>query len=368
MGRGLSPPAVPAKAFGPVSSGVDPAMSSRAAENRSPVGAMAARPPVDRVQVTRGIACLLLVLFHVVGGKQEDGLGVADGTLGRQILDILIYIRMPLFAFISGYIYALKPVDPATPRPFLQGKLRRLALPLLSATTIFYLVALARAPLPPMEAVAGLFQAYFFSYEIYWFLQAMLVIFLALPLLERYLLGHWQGCAVAILVTFALTVPAEPVNFLSLNGAMFLAPFFFIGVAARRFIGSLTRKRTMLLLAVLLVALVLHVHNVMTMPPHMGARRGTLLSLVIGGLTPLLLIAYAPRIGLLARIGNASFAIFLFHIFFVVGTRMLLNRLGVENMGSHLLAGLFTAIAGPMLLQAVLVRWKPSRRLFLGLR
>lgn len=345
-------------------------MSSQAPAPRIPVPAAAARMPkaVDRVQVTRGLACLLLVLFHVVGGKADDGLRIADASLGRQILDVLLYVRMPLFAFISGYVYTLKPLDPARPGPFLQGKLRRLALPLLTATTIFYLTALARAPQPPADAVLGLLHAYVFSYEIYWFLQAMLLIFLLLPLLERFLLHSAAGCAAAVLAGFLLTVPAEPIDFLSINGAAFLAPFFFIGIAARRFIGTLSPTWTLALLAVLIVAFALHIHNVATLPPHMGARRGTWLSLLIGGITPLLLVAHVPRIALLARIGHASFAIFLFHIFFVVGARLLLGRLGIDNLAVHLIVGLAAAIAGPMLLQSILVRWTVSRRMFLGLR
>lgn len=343
-------------------------MSSQAPGTAFPVTTATVPRAIDRVQVTRGLACLLLVLFHVVGGKADDGLRIAVDSIGRQILDILLYVRMPLFAFISGYVYTLKPLDPARPGPFLQGKLRRLALPLLSATTIFYLVALARAPMPPADAATGLLHAYVFAYEIYWFLQAMLLIFLLLPLLERYLLGSPVGCAVAILATFLLTVPAEPLNFLSINGALFLAPFFFIGIAARRFIGGLTPRWTMILLAVLIVAFALHAWNVATMPPHMGARRGTLLSLVIGGITPLLLIAYAPRITLLARIGQSSFAIFLFHIFFIVAMRMVLQKIGIDSFAIHLIAGLGAAIAGPMLLEMLLARGKITRRLFLGLR
>jgi len=332
-----------------------------------PAAAPTARP-VDPVQVTRGIACLLLVLFHVVGGKADDGLRIADGSVGRQILDVLLYVRMPLFAFVSGYVYTLKPLDPARPLPFLQGKLRRLALPLLSATTIFYLAALARAPAPPGQAVVGLLHAYVFSYEIYWFLQAMLLIFLLLPLLERFVLGTATGCALAVLASFLLTVPAEPLNLFSINGAAFLAPFFFIGIAARRFIGPLPIGWTIALLVILIVAFALHAHNVMTMPPHMGARRGTWLSLLIGGITPLLLIAHAPRVAVLARIGHSSFAIFLFHIFFIVAMRIALQKMGIASFTIHLVAGLTAAIAGPMLLELLLARTKATRRLFLGLR
>lgn len=343
-------------------------MSSQAPGKPLSIGTVPVPKAIDRVQVTRGLACLLLVLFHVVGGKADDGLRIADASIGRQVLDILLYVRMPLFAFISGYVYTLKPLDPARPGPFLQGKLRRLALPLLSATTLFYLVALARAPVPPADAVAGLLHAYLFSYEIYWFLQAMLLIFLLLPLLERFLLGSPQGCAVAVLAAFLLTVPAEPLDFLSINGAAFLAPFFFIGIAARRFIGELTPRWTWLLLVILVAAFALHAYNVATMPPHMGARRGTWLSLAIGGIAPLLLIGHVPRVALLARIGASSFAIFLFHIFFIVAMRMLLQKLGIDNFAVHLVAGLAAAIAGPMLLEALLARRKVTRRLFLGLR
>ncbi|KQX18079.1 MULTISPECIES: acyltransferase family protein [unclassified Sphingomonas] len=343
-------------------------MSSRAPGKPLAAGTVAVPKAIDRVQVTRGLACLLLVLFHVVGGKADDGLRIADASIGRQVLDVLLYVRMPLFAFISGYVYTFKPLDPARPGRFLQGKLRRLALPLLSATTLFYLVALARAPMPPADAAAGLLHAYFFSYEIYWFLQAMLLIFLLLPLLERFLLGSPRGCAMAVLVAFLLTVPAEPFDFLSINGAAFLAPFFFIGIAARRFIGELTPNWTWLLLAILVVAFALHAYNVATMPPHMGARRGTWLSLIIGGISPLLLIGHVPRVALLARIGASSFAIFLFHIFFIVAMRMLLKTLGIESFAIHLIAGLAAAIAGPMLLEALLAKGKVTRRLFLGLR
>ncbi|MES2497058.1 MAG: acyltransferase [Pseudomonadota bacterium] len=333
-----------------------------------PITAPVVPKAVDRVQVTRGLACLLLVLFHVVGGKADDGLRIADDSVGRQILDILLYVRMPLFAFISGYVYTLKPLDPARPRPFIEGKLRRLALPLLSATTLFYLVALARTPMPPIDAAIGLLHAYVFSYEIYWFLQAMLLIFLLLPLLERYLLASPIGCAVVVAVTFLLTVPAEPLDFLSINGAVFLAPFFFIGIAGRRFLRELTPLWTMILLAILIVAFALHASNVATMPPHIGARRGTLLSLVIGGITPLFLVVYAPRIATIARIGKSSFAIFLFHIFFIVAMRILLMKIGIENFAIHLIAGLAAAIIGPMLLETVLAKGKLTRRVFLGLR
>lgn len=322
---------------------------------------------IDRVQVTRGIACLLLVLFHVVGGRPDDGLRVSDGSGVRQLLDVLLYLRMPLFAFISGYVYALKPLDVDAPFAFLIGKFRRLGLPVLSATTIFFLFSWLRVPTPFAQTAAALIHAYLFSYEIYWFLQAMLLIFVAMPLLERFLLRSPAGTAVAVLATFGLTRPAEPIDFLSINGAMFLAPFFFVGIGARRFL-RLDARTTALLLMLLIVATTLHIINVMTLPAHIGAQRGTWLSLIIGAVAPVLIIAYAPPSALLARIGGASFAIFLFHIFFVVPTRLALARLGLADPGIQFLAGMTTGVCGPVLLERLIVRSRSARRLLLGLR
>ncbi|WCT71888.1 acyltransferase [Sphingomonas naphthae] len=331
------------------------------------LGATAHSGTVDRVQVARGLACMLLVLFHVIGGRQSDGLGIGDDEPLRLLLDFLLAIRMPMFAAISGYVYALKPLDPARPGVFLRGKARRLALPLLSATTLFYLATLARQPVPAGAAVVGLLHAYVFSYAIYWFLQAMLLIFLILPLLERRVLHSPWGIGAAIAIAFLLTVPAEPIDFLSINGAFFLAPYFFVGIAARRFI-TLTPAIVRLALAVLVVALGVHLAHVLTLPAGLRGGRGTAVALVIGAIVPVLTIAYAPRIRWIAKVGAASFAIFLFHIFFVVPVRAVLLKVGVEDVATHILIGMAAGLIGPMVLERLLLLTPPIRRLFLGLR
>ena len=322
---------------------------------------------IDRVQVTRGLACLLLVTFHVVGGNPNDGLRIADGDPLRRVLDILLYLRMPLFAFISGYIYALKPLDPAAPRAFLLGKMRRLGLPVLSATTIFFALAWLRQPLPAGQTIWELFQAYFFAYEIYWFLQAMLLIFVVLPLFERSLLRSPAGLTLVTLAVFLLTRPAEPIDFLSINGAAYLGPFFLIGIGVRRFV-KLDRRSTIALTCMLLVSTLLHIANVLSLPAHLGAQRGTWLSLMIGGIAPILIIAFIPRSATLARIGQSSFAIFLFHIFFVVPTRIMLERLGLHDVGLHFTIGMAAGVCGPMLLEVFIIRNALARRILLGLR
>jgi len=56
-----------------------------------------------RLETLRGLACILLVLYHVVGSDPAQGLMLADGWL-RWLNDGLAYLRMPLFTFLSGWI------------------------------------------------------------------------------------------------------------------------------------------------------------------------------------------------------------------------------------------------------------------------
>lgn len=96
-----------------------------------------------------------------------------------------------------------------------------------------------------------------------------------------------------------------------------------------------------------------------------------LLSPLVGGGASLLLLRYIPNdwpsSSWLARIGDSSFAIFLFHIFFAAGSRLALTRLGVTDLAALVVVGMALAIAGPMALETLLKRHAVTRRVFLGL-
>uniref|UniRef100_UPI0035AFCA27 acyltransferase family protein n=1 Tax=Paracoccus sp. TaxID=267 RepID=UPI0035AFCA27 len=82
------------------------------------------------IETVRAIAILVLVSFHVIGGPEAGrGLGLQAPHPLRYYADLLIDIRMPLFAFIAGAVYALRPVRVEKLGSFLVGKFRRLALP-----------------------------------------------------------------------------------------------------------------------------------------------------------------------------------------------------------------------------------------------
>ena len=79
-----------------------------------------------RIQSLRGLACLLLVGFHVVGVDSAAGLRFADDSLPRLATSLLIHVRMPLFTFLSGFVYAYRPVARGQALAFAKKKALRL--------------------------------------------------------------------------------------------------------------------------------------------------------------------------------------------------------------------------------------------------
>ena len=69
---------------------------------------------------------------------------VGEGTFYRNLADLFAPLRMPLFTFLSGFVYAYFPVMTGRVAPFATKKLRRLGLPLLTLTTIYYLADVRR--------------------------------------------------------------------------------------------------------------------------------------------------------------------------------------------------------------------------------
>lgn len=212
-----------------------------------------------RIDFMRAFACIALVLFHVSTGLAQKDIG---SPLEQQFLQILNgafgHVRMPLFAFIAGYVYALKPVSRSSFSFFLVGKVRRLLLPGALAATLF---ALGSGMIGNRFAVplAQFWTVYVMPYAHYWFLQAIFVVLLAFAAMDI-LIGKWSVWF-ALTLTFFITLTdyVGRTSIFSLNSALYLAPFFLLGVLAfRANFMALARAHVGGVILVLLVGFALH--------------------------------------------------------------------------------------------------------------
>jgi fucose 4-O-acetylase-like acetyltransferase len=298
------------------------------------------------IDTARGIACILLVLYHVVGGNAESGLRLEPGSAWRAVNEALGFVRMPLFTFLSGVVYALRPVAPGGGARFTSGKLKRLLLPFIFVSLLFAVVQKLTPGANSQLAWAEIPFVLVWPYGHMWFIAALMLVFAVVGALD-----YWGALDrplpvlalfVAACVLFELRHGAAGV--LAWNRAFYLLPFFTAGVMLKRF------GWRWALLCVLLALVALR------WPIAIGVAFGVTL------------LAATPTVPLLAWIGGYSYSIYLFHVFGSAASRIALERIGVTSLPLLVVSGTLAGLVVPILLHLALERVPFVSRALLGVR
>jgi len=272
--------------------------------------------PLDTV---RGFACVLLVLFHVVGSGPDAGLHLPDGHALRSLMDCLAFVRMPIFTALSGYLFAARPPTALTLRSFTLKKFRRLGIPLIVATAVYGVIR------HQVYGEAFTARSFVVSYLHLWFLQALLLLFL--------LFGIWTALGAPtrvklILVTLlaALALWALPwIDGFSIGGAIYLAPYFVFGILLRQNPELVTGAEwRVLALGVLL--LVMSAKALGAYGYTLDIPTSSLFAVICGCAAVLLLMQRMPHVPALATIGTFSYTIYLWHPLFGSAARQLFEH------------------------------------------
>lgn len=346
-------------------------MSIRAQASYGPatgaVGSAARDTESSRIQTLRGIACILLVAFHVVG-LPTSGLRVPDDSIWRFLMELVEPLRMPLFTFLSGYVYAYRPVLTGTGPLFLKKKVRRLLFPLVSVATIHFFVQQVVPGTSSRRDLGDFWRIYFFPYEHFWFLQAIALIFVLVAWMDHQgALSSIRACiaALGIALLAHFTMEFFPTIF-SLNKAFYLLPFFFAGLGANRFHRQFW-SQPLKLAAPIVFAVTLLPYAAMAWSASADLPTGAVpwvTTISISGIFSLMYFVRTSR--LLAWIGGYSFSIYLYHVFFTAGSRIGLNALFELPIPALICFGLIAGVLGPIVVEIALRPSRVARNMFLG--
>ncbi|HEY7612770.1 MAG TPA: acyltransferase [Gemmatimonadales bacterium] len=312
------------------------------------------------VDTLRGLACLLLVAFHAVGSSSASGLQVPDGSPYREFTNLFVHVRMPLFTFLSGLVYAFRPLSPGEALRFSGKKLRRLGVPLVVASTILYGLHLAvHDPVPPLSRMWSVYVSPFYHL---WFVQALLPVFAVLVILESF-------GAVATLRRFLLVLtlslglywcgPLVAPDAFGLRNATYLLPFFLWGLGVHRFRPALQSQSALFAAAACFVVTQgLHSYMVLTrvlapIEPVAARSAWTLLIGMSAGLCSLRLLGRVP---LMERIGTSSYAIYLYHPLFVAVALAGIGAIHVFPTSLLFAMAAAAGLAGPMVMEVLAAR------------
>lgn len=325
------------------------------------------------VQTLRGLAIMLVVFGHMIGHNSAGGMRVSDDSIFRYLYYSLEYIRLPLFTVISGWVYASKPVEIGYESKFLKGKFRRLLIPMFVISTLLFLFRMVVPGTNVTSEISTLPRNLVFPYDIYWYLFSLFLIFIAITLLDtRRFFRKLQGWLLTLVAAFAFLFISEnfldPVpNLFSFKGAAYLFPFFLVGIGIVRYKEILLHgKMITILVTVFIVGIFLQ--QIVWFGNYSLLERHSPLGLTVGISGTLLLFRFQVKNDLLIFIGSYAYAIFLFHVFFTGGSRIILSKLGLENQVAILVLGVLCAIFCSIIIEILIKKSSFLKFWLLGLR
>ncbi len=327
----------------------------------------------NSVQTLRGFAIILVVMGHVIGYKGDEGMKVADDSIWRHIYYSLEYFRLPLFTVISGWVYTLRPITKDTVTKFINGKARRLLIPLLAVGLVYFLVRMVAPGTNREVHLSDIWKIYVYQYDLYWYLPSLFWVFIVISFIE---FNGWMKTFSSWLIALAVSIIflsirnvylTEIPNYLGAIGMFYLIPFFIIGIGIGRFDKIMSNKFFVTIMIFLfiggLIIQQLDWFNYIELPFH---GKSSPLGLLIGITGTIVLFRVHLVIRWLIYIGGFSYAIYLFHVFGTAGSRIFLNKLGITNDVLVFFISLTAGIVVPIAIELIIDRNKYLRFLFLG--
>jgi len=200
----------------------------------------------------------------------------------------------------------------------------------------------------------------------FWFIEAIFIIFLCMIFLEHFKL--LSGISTFSLV-FGLSVFLYIYNinidieYFAFSGAIYLLPYFLFGLLVNRF--KLEDKVGFFLKRVILLTTVLILYGIAD--GYMSVEsKYSFVSLVVGCLSCFVLLSFRLQSALLAQIGVFSYGIYLYHVFFTAGSRIVFTNIGVTNISLLFSISLLLGIIGPVIVDVVFRKNEFSRKNLLG--
>lgn len=225
-----------------------------------------------QTEALRGLAILLVVAHHAALILREHWTPAT--TVGSITLDfagiqsgLFQPFRMPLFAILSGYVYALRPVTRSDSPAFLMGKMRRLFLPMaFAACCVFFVNSIFDRPtmlgvnkdIGPIT-YATIWKIWLLRNGQFWFIHVMLLCFASVWIIDRLgLMGSPSRWACWLLISSAAPYVIDiPGPVFSAGQFLDLLFFFLFGIGTFRFKSQLfTPRWNSLWFAVLGVAII----------------------------------------------------------------------------------------------------------------
>ena len=298
------------------------------------------RKRLDWVDITKGIAITLVVIGHMLRGFTSAGLyNQYKGIL--NYIDFTLYsFHVPLFFLASGLLYSYKThIDSKDELlSFIKKKCKVIIPPyIIFSLAQLVIKIIMSSSVNHKVKVFDLVKIIYMPVEQFWFLYALLLIFIICAILDYKISSNKLKL---LIVTILYIVYPHLTTVCAIREACKYLIYFFIG---RFFVEKDIKLNALFcIISYLITNLIfynLHIKNY-------------LLEIIIAflGICMIISISSFIKFDVITKLGRYTMPIFLMHTILGSGARIILIKLGIENLLIQVIIGLIFGITVPIYL------------------
>lgn len=315
---------------------------------------------ISYLDALKGFSILCVVVGHVAEGYLDVGAYPESSGLLYNIFNLIYAFHMPLFMMISGYLYYTAYFDdkgkPDRKRIYHQMcnlvavyVIFSVAFILFHILSDIFIKKAAHSDLTLLNIVLIWVQ----PISVYWYLYTLTLFYLIFSIKQLTEVNRWV--LLSIFIATAICGQIVSIPWFTASKTLYHALFFFIGIAGKKYknwiIGNKQITLVIFLVAVGMGVLVWNKER----DTSKYANRIFILSIVVALGVSLALwyifehINFIGNRRILRLCGKYSLEIYVIHIFFVFGFRMVFLKANLYNVYISAVLNLFISTTAPVL-------------------
>lgn len=307
---------------------------------------------IEWVDYVKAFACFLVILGHLIQSLQKSGIDNHQNI--TDFINWFIYLfHMPLFMCMSGFLFC-KSKQTFTWKNYGKFELKKiinLSVPYFT----FYLIFLGLNVLfsssvneaKGMDELIGIFNN---PMAPYWFLYALLSIFIVVPLIEKLCNNNKiLTFAIFLVLKIVFIFVQTPVYFI--NSVMSYGIYFYIGSFIKE--EWKVKKPICIIETVLYILASILYYNFRENMNGYFIRAINIVFAIFAILIIVQIFQHIKKSKILDTFKNYTFQIFVMHTIFAAGIRIVLLKLSIDNYLIHFIAGILFSIYVPVLVSII---------------
>lgn len=307
------------------------------------------------IDFAKGIAILLVVIGHVNLGFLQANMFQPQQELMKYLHFTIFSFHMPLFFMISGYLYAKtwKINDLKDYKYNITKKIINLGIPYIVFSILQGFIKIIMSKSVNGEiTINDIVKIPIKPFNQFWYIYALIGIFIFVALLDLAVRNNFIVCGilfVGIVFIYYLKFPIPMINYI-FNYSL----YFYLGKIIYNYNAILKSK--ILLIASIIIYMVLNGFDFHNMDIKFNVYNELFIGILLaatGSYFILFITRNLKKNKTVCYLGKMSFQIYLLHIIFGSGIRVVLIKMHINNIVIHYIVGITLGIIAPILIYKV---------------